>query len=99
MNFVIALSLRLKSNTWPKDTSRLARSSTQDVMGYVSWSLGDAEGRFPSSPRVPDLGATMPDFRKSPPELIARFDELAPFAGDADVSRQEDAATWSEPEG
>jgi len=41
----------------------------------------------------------MPDFRKSPPELIARFDELAPFAGDADVSRQEDAATWSEPEG
>ena len=26
----------------------------------------------------------MPTFRKSPPELIARFDELAPLAGDAD---------------
>ncbi len=26
----------------------------------------------------------MPDFRKSPPELIARFDELVPLAGDAD---------------
>ncbi len=26
----------------------------------------------------------MPTFRKSPPELVARFDELAPLAGDAD---------------
>jgi TfoX/Sxy family transcriptional regulator of competence genes len=26
----------------------------------------------------------MPDFRKSPPELIARFDELAQLAGDTD---------------
>jgi hypothetical protein len=26
----------------------------------------------------------MPGFAKSPPELIARFDELAPLAGDAD---------------
>ena len=26
----------------------------------------------------------MPDFRKSPPELVARFDELAVLAGDAD---------------
>jgi TfoX/Sxy family transcriptional regulator of competence genes len=26
----------------------------------------------------------MPTFRKSPPELVAKFDELAPLAGDAD---------------
>ena len=26
----------------------------------------------------------MPTFPKSPPELVARFDELAPLAGDAD---------------
>jgi TfoX/Sxy family transcriptional regulator of competence genes len=26
----------------------------------------------------------MPDFRKSPSELVARFDELVPLAGDAD---------------
>lgn len=26
----------------------------------------------------------MPTFAKSPPELVARFDELAPLAGDAD---------------
>jgi TfoX N-terminal domain len=26
----------------------------------------------------------MPGFQKSPPELVARFDELAVFAGDAD---------------
>jgi hypothetical protein len=32
------------------------------------------------TPREP----AVPTFRKSPPELIARFDELAPLAGDAD---------------
>ena len=26
----------------------------------------------------------MPDFRKSPPELVARFEEIPVFAGDAD---------------
>src|SRR5579863_8551082 len=33
-------------------------------------------------PRRPSM--PMPTFRKSPPELVARFADLAPLAGDAD---------------
>ena len=33
----------------------------------------------------------MPTFRKSPPELVARFGELAELAGDADRKHDSDS--------
>ncbi len=43
-----------------------------------------AERRYLADARRLAKEPAMPPFRKSPPELIARFEELAPLAGDAD---------------
>jgi len=36
----------------------------------------------------------MSAFRKSPPELVARFDDLAPLAGDADRRQRSGCPVW-----
>jgi TfoX/Sxy family transcriptional regulator of competence genes len=62
------------------------RAALADYERALDLVTNEAERRYLSTARrqAEEEGDPMPAFRKSPPELIARFDQLAQLAGDAD---------------
>jgi RNA polymerase sigma factor (sigma-70 family) len=71
------------------DVNRRAARMTAAIADYdraLELASNQAERRYLTQARrqAEEAAMPMPTFRKSPPELVARFDELAELAGDAD---------------
>jgi RNA polymerase sigma-70 factor, ECF subfamily len=69
------------------DVHRRAGNAAAAIADYdraLELAANQAERRYLARARRDAEEAAMPTFRKSPPELVARFSELALLAGDAD---------------